>query len=226
MAGAFAAVGGVGIAVAVAEYHPPWSSVWFIAGTVLCGLGCAFAIWALVLYLAHKVAGDRWCPDPQVHVPEAELPPLFKMWLVPEAAGRRLYAARVAEYVAIRKEQKELARALLPGLREINGDLRQAASGIEKAQNDGTYAGVRHEFDVWQRWEANRERLAGLVAAGDLYYSLRDAFAYIARIHRIVSDSSTEPGPMKPDQSHDFAGALAAIRNAETAVSKVLAEVE
>jgi hypothetical protein len=223
MAAASAAVGGVGIAVAVAEYHPPWPSTWFITGIVLCGLGCAFAVWALVLSLAHKVAGDRWCPDPRAHVPEAELLPRFPFGLVPDGLVRRRFAEEVTEAAANRKEQRELARSLLPGLREMNGDLRQAAAGVEKAQNDGTYAGVRHEFDVGQRWEANRERLAGLVEAGNLYYSLRDAFAHIARIHRIVSESPTEPEPgLKPDQSHDLAGALAAIRNAETGVSEIL----
>jgi hypothetical protein len=147
MAAAFAAVGGAGIAIAVAEYHPPWPSAWFIAGAVLCGLGCAFAVWALVLFLAHKVAGDHWCPDPELHA--LELP---RLWgLVPDAPMRRRYAEKAAEDAANRKEQRELARLLLPGLREMNADLRQAAAGIEKAENDGTYADVRHEFDVGQR---------------------------------------------------------------------------
>jgi hypothetical protein len=222
MAAASTAVGGVGVAVAVAEYHPPWPSTWFIAGTVLCGLGCAFAVWALALSLAHKVAADRWCPDPRAHVPDGEQLPRFWRLVVPDAHMRRLYAEEATQDAANRKEQRELAWSLIPGLREMNGDLRQAAAGIEKAQNDGTYAGVRHEFDVGQRWEANRERLAGLLEAGNLYYSLRDAFAHIARIHRVVSESPTEPeSGLKPDQSHDFTAALTAIRNAETAVSKI-----
>jgi hypothetical protein len=58
--------------------------------------------------------------------------------------------------------------------------------------------------------------------AGDLYYSLREAFAHIARIHRIVSESPSEPEPgAKPDAGHDLAGALKAIRNAETAVAEI-----
>ena len=207
MAAASAAVGGVCIAVAVAEYHPPWPSTWFIAGTVLCGLGSVFAIWALVLFLAHKVARDRWCPDPRAHVPEAELLPRFRMRFLSDALAQRRFAEKVTEAAAYRKEQWALVRSLLPGLREMNGDLRQAVAGIEKAQNDGTYSGVRHEFDVGQRWEANRERLAGPAEAGNLYYSLRDAFAHIARIHRIVSESPTEPeAGFKLDQSYDLAG--------------------
>lgn len=58
--------------IAVTEYHPPWPSAWFITGAVLCALGFVAAIWALVLYLAHKEAGRHWCPDPRAHAPGAE----------------------------------------------------------------------------------------------------------------------------------------------------------
>lgn len=54
-----AAVGGVCITIAVTEYHPPWTSAWFIAGAVACGLGCMSALLALVLYLAPKEPGDH-----------------------------------------------------------------------------------------------------------------------------------------------------------------------
>ena len=46
-----AALGGVGISIAVTEYHPPWASAWFITGIVLCGLACLSALWALVLHV-------------------------------------------------------------------------------------------------------------------------------------------------------------------------------
>jgi hypothetical protein len=71
LAGVFAALGGVGIGIGITEYHPPWSSAWFIAGATLSALGCACAIWSLILYLAHKQAAGHWCPDRPAHVPQA-----------------------------------------------------------------------------------------------------------------------------------------------------------
>lgn len=71
MAGVSAALGVGGITVAITEYHPPWTSAWFIAGAAMSTLGCAFAFWSLVLYLARKQAAGHWCPDPQAHVSQA-----------------------------------------------------------------------------------------------------------------------------------------------------------
>jgi len=67
MAGVFAALGIGAITIAVTEYHPPWTSAWFITGAVLSTLGCMCAIWSLVLYLARNQAASHWCPDPQAH---------------------------------------------------------------------------------------------------------------------------------------------------------------
>jgi hypothetical protein len=71
-AGVLAALGGISITIAIAEYHPPWRSAWFIAGAVVCALGAVSVIWALVLYLAHREAGKHWCPNARAHAREAE----------------------------------------------------------------------------------------------------------------------------------------------------------
>ncbi len=219
-AAVFAALGGVGIAVAVTEYHPPWPSAWFIAGAVVCALGCACAAWALLLYLAHKEAGNHWCPDPPAHLRKAEQ----RKPAAPEPASRPRTAAtgRPGAILAASAaaSRGDLARWLRPALREMSGDLRQAAAGIEKAQREDSYAGVRHEFDLGQIWEDSRQRLAALQGQGDLYHALRYAYSRIARMHRIVSAAATTP-----QQSHDLPVALKAIRKAEAAVSKELAEL-
>lgn len=65
MSAALVTVGGVGIAIAIAEYRRPWTSAWFITGAVVCALGCLSVLWALVLYLARKVADGRYQADRQ-----------------------------------------------------------------------------------------------------------------------------------------------------------------
>ena len=206
LAAVLAAFGGSGIGLAVAEYHPPWKSVWFIVGAVVCGLGCLSVLWALVLYVAHKVAGDHWCPDPRAHA-----------------------VARPTRPGAILAALKAVPPAppgwLRPALREMNGDLRQAAAAIQMTLNDNSYGGVQYEFNLGARWEANRERLAGLVDRGDLYDDLRDAYAQIERMRGIVSGSPTEPGATAPLPPHNLGAALAAIRKAETVVSAALSKL-
>jgi len=225
MAAACAALGGIAIAVAVAEYHPPWQSWWFITGAVLCGLGCVSAIWALVLYLARKEAGDHWCPDPRAHVLNAEQPALLAQ-VRPVAAPRNSSATAILAAMDA-TNRRELAKWLRPVLREMNGDLRQAAAGIEKAKSDNSYVNVRHEFDGGDVWETNQGRLAGLVGRGGLYDSLRNAYACINRMRRIVSsEDPIDPGPVELQQNHDIAEALATIREAETIVSKELADLD
>jgi hypothetical protein len=63
-----AGLGGVCIGIAITEYHPPWSSAWFIAGAIVSALGLLCAIWSLILYLARKQAVGHWCPDPRAHI--------------------------------------------------------------------------------------------------------------------------------------------------------------
>ena len=59
MAGVFVALGVGGMTIAVTEYHPPWTSAWFIAGAALAALGCVCAIWSLILFLAQQAAEDK-----------------------------------------------------------------------------------------------------------------------------------------------------------------------
>jgi hypothetical protein len=183
-AGFVSALGAIGITIAVAEYHPPWTSALFIAGSVMCALGCVAAIWALLLYLT------------------------------------TVFRARKILKTADAVSRGELARWLRSVLREINGDLRQAAAGIEQACRDRSYWGVRHEFDLGQTWEDNRQRLAALEGRGDLYDVLRDAYAGITRVRRVASQSS-----MTPAEAQDLSSVRDAIRKAEVAVAKELAEL-
>ena len=213
IAAVFAALGAIGMTIAVTEYHPPWPSAWFIAGAVVCALGSVAAIWALVLYLAHREAGKRWCPDPRAHAPEAE-----QRGPATRPQGATAPSAKAILRAAGASSRGELACWLRPALREINGDLRQAAAGIEKAYRDRSYSGVRHEFTLGQTWEDNRQRLAALKGRGDLYDTLRDAYAGIARMYRIASFACPVPS-----QVHDLSGALEAMRKAEVAVGKELA---
>lgn len=213
-AAVFTTLGAIGITIAVSEYHPPWPSAWFIAGSVVSALGCVTAIWALALHLAYKEAGRRWYPDLR-YGPEA----------IQLGSATRLQGATTSTAKAILRTgdtvgPEELARWLRPVLREINGDLRQAAAGIEKARRDRSYSTVRHEFDLGQIWQDNRQRLAALEGRGNLYDTLRDAYAGIARMHRIVS----RPGIGSIDP-HELAGVLEAIRKAEGVVVKELAEL-
>lgn len=206
-AAVLAALGGSSIGIAIAEYHPPWKTAWFIAGAVVCGLGCLSVLWALVLYVAHKVAGDHWCPDPGAHTASRRSPA--------ETALATLNAVLPAPPGWLR-----------PALREMNGDLRQAAAGIERTLNDDSYRGVQYEFNLLGHWEANRERLAGLAGRGDLYDDLREAYAHIERIRRIVSGSPMEPGAAEPATPDNLDAALTAIRKAETAVGTELSELD
>jgi hypothetical protein len=210
-----AALGAIGITIAVTEYRPPWPSAWFIAGAVVCALGCTAAIWALVLYLAHKEAASHWCPDPRAHALELER-------REPAARPRGGTAARAGAILraADAASRAEQARWLRPVLREINGDLRQAAAGVDKAHRERSYSGVRHEFDLSQTWEDNRRRLAALEGTGDLYDTLRDAYAGIARMYRITSRPGTAP-----TEAQGLPGVLEAIRKAEVAVGKELADI-
>ena len=144
----------------------------------------------------------HWCPDPHAHAPEAE-----QRVPATRPQGATAPRARAILRAVDASSRGEVARWLRPALREINGDLRQAAAGIEKAHRDRSYSGVRHEFDLGQTWEDNRQRLAALKGRGDLYDTLRDAYAGIARMYRIVSS----PGPA-PSQAHDLSGVLEAIQ--------------
>ena len=209
-------MGTVGIAIAIAEYHPPWSSAWFIAGAVLCLLGVAATIWAMVLYLARQEAGRHWYD--QLAIP-AEWPAQPEPAARPQAATGAMAMAIVSAPGA--NAPRDLARWLLPALREINGDLRQAAAGIEKAGRERSYSRVRHEFDVGRTWADNRQQFAGLEGQGELYDRIRDAYASIARLHGIASCTA-----LGPTVSQDLLGALEAIRAAESAVRKELAELE
>lgn len=222
-AAVLAALGGVGFGISVTEYHPPWTSAWFIAGAVFCGLGCLAALWALVLYAGHKVAGARWCPDPQAHAARADQSAPGRH-MGSETIPRRPTSAAILAAAAA-TSRGEMARWLRPVLREMTGDLRQAAAAIERALADDSYKGVEYEFSLGERWEKNRERLAGLPDRADLYDSLRDAYSHIGRLRRIIQGSPMHPGVEAPTLNDDLDAALRAIRKAEAEVNTELSEL-
>lgn len=203
MAAVLAALGSVAVVIAITEYHKPWTSAWFVTGAVACGLGCVSALWALVLYVAHRLAGDHWCPNPQGHI----------------YIGRSRGAAMESG------DHAELVGWLLPVLRQINGDLRRAAAGIEDALSTGSYVGLLHEFRLGA-WEVNQDRLAALEGHGDLFDSLQEAYRHVARIRRILIGTPQAPGPAKPRTTDDLGPALVTIRRAEAAVTRELSDLD
>jgi hypothetical protein len=157
VAGVLAILGAAGITIAITEYQPPWPSAWFIVGMVVCALGVVAVIWALVLYLAHQEAGNHWCPKPTAHTQRsAQREPAWR----PRAATPAKTKAIPSPSAAV--DRGDLIHWLLPLLREISGDLRQAAAGIEKAIRERSYSGVRYEFDLGRNWDDNRQRLGAL----------------------------------------------------------------
>lgn len=64
----------IAITTATTEYHPPWTTAWFIAGLAAFALTCGLAAWALALYLAHNHADQHACPDAAAHVAKSGQP--------------------------------------------------------------------------------------------------------------------------------------------------------
>jgi hypothetical protein len=203
MAVVLATVGSVAIVVAITEYHKPWTSAWFITGVVVCGLGCISSLWALVLYIADRMAGNRGYADPYA----------------PFETGHRQDAIVEAG------SHTEPVGWLLPVLRQFNGDLRRAAAGIEDALSTGSYAGLLDEFRL-QAWEANQDRLATLEGCGDLFDSLQEGYRHVARVRRILVGTPEAPWPARPRTTDDLGPALVAIHRAEAAVTRELADLD
>lgn len=205
MAGVLVTLGAAATAIATAEYHKPWTSGWFVAGVMTCAPGCLSASWALIFYLANRLAGDRWCPNPQVHV-----------------RVERSDSAATEPVI-----QAELVGWLIPVLRHINGDLRRAAAGVEDALNSGSYLdlGPLDEFRL-RTWEATQDKLAGLEGRGDLFDDLQEADRRVARLRRILLGTPRTPGPTKPRAGDDLGSTLGAICKAEAAVARELLELE
>ena len=221
LAAVLAALGGVGFAVAVAEYRPPWGSAWFISGAVLCVIGCLAALWALVLYVGHKVAGAHWCPDPRAHLIDSDRP-LSGMQMSPEVKLRRPSPAAILR-ATVATKKVEISRWLHPLLREMNGDLRQATKAIERMIAGDTWGAVTFEFNL-EDWEKFLNRLAELPDRDELYDSMRDAYAHICRLQRISQESSKRQRAVTAKASDDLEVALRAIRKAKEMASKELSE--
>jgi hypothetical protein len=212
LGGIFVVLGAAATAIGAAEYHPPWTSAWFIAGMTLGGLGCFSAFWALVLHVAHSVAEEFWCPDRQAHAEKRQ----------------NLPSARPTQ----QSIEVDLVRAEIPGeshwgpylrcvLLAMSVDLRQAAAAIERAKKDNSYAAIGSEFDLSDHWKNDLPKLANL-ANREPYEHLRSAYAHIKRIRRIIFGSPSKPMITEPHPGHDLDAALREILKAEEVVNKEL----
>jgi hypothetical protein len=203
---------GVGAAVIAASvYHPPWSSAWFIAGIVIGGLGIAAGLWALVLYLARRIAKDDLCPDPQAHAARAQEPPSGEF-------GRAWPVRAVAAGAIAEAPPGTRLRAVM---REIAADLKQTAAALVKAQKDNSYADMDYVLNVPERWKENLPMLAELISP-EPYNQMRDACAHIEGLCRVIRGSSSKPGASRPQPSHGLDAALSAVRAAQAAINAEL----
>jgi hypothetical protein len=212
---AIVGLGGIAVTVSatatISQKLSPWTSGWFIFGFVDTGLGGLCVLWALILYVAHRHVGDHWCPDPQAHVIAARPP---NEATVPVLAGTVIAGSRLPVLDA------QWLRSLL---REIKFDLLDATDRIQKAQEDSRYWGGATGTLRERAWSKNQRKLSGLPGMGDMYDCLWVAFGHIKRVNRLhmgrtLNGSAVRPVDNLPD-------AEAAIRKAEAAVEKQLAEL-
>jgi hypothetical protein len=129
-----------------------------------------------------------------------------------------LHVVHITPFASIAR--RKVSKWLRPVLRDMSGDLRQAADAIVRAMNDGNFSNVRHDFNLGENWENSRHRLVMLKDQGDLYDALRDAYACIASMRRIAR----RPG-LQSAASHNLPRALETIHKAETAVIRELAKL-
>ncbi len=215
LGGILVVVGAAATAIAVTEYHPPWSSAWFIAGVTIGALRCLSAVWALAIYLARKMMHHYLCPDPRAHSARG------RQSLGSATRGSSITSAGAGAGAESAGEARWGAH-LRSVLREVSADLRQAAAAIEKALEDNSYARTGDQLKVGERLRENLPVLAGLTN-GDPYDGVRSAYAHIDRIRQIIQGSPAKPGAARPYPSHDLAVALRAVLSAEAAVNEELA---
>ena len=228
------AIAAIAITIAITEYHPPWKSEWFIVGVATGVLGCALGLWSLVLYLAHNHAEQHACPDPAKHAVNSA--PQAGAVQAPSAAPSPAPSQRAILAAVRARSRSERIAWLRPLFREIAGDLRQAAAGINRVMDPPfglDFDSVTSEFNVSGAWARGRERLAGDESLGDLYDSCRDAYGCIERIRLIALGqdraSPRRSGVEAPNMSRtveDLRAAQVAIEKALIAVQEHLSELD
>jgi hypothetical protein len=201
-----AVVGGIPVAVTPAtlpQHRSPWSSGWFDVGVVfvLLGLGCA--LWALVLYIAHRHAADHWCPDRQAHDRGAPRPALLP---VPAQAEDAIHAQPPASVPAI-------GRDFRVALHEVRQEVHASLTLFERMTSENRWWNLREGYPKQAKWKRYRGILE-LRAPGPLFRDLMDAYDAIAYVsqqgtQRLVF---TTPGPRPSDRLPE---AIAAIKKAE-----------
>lgn len=228
------AVAAIAITIAITEYHPPWKSAWFIVGVVTGVLGCVLGLWSLVLYLAHNHSEQHACPDPAKHAVNSA--PQAGAIQAPTASPRPAPSQRAILAAVRARSRSERIAWLRPLLREIAGDLRQAAAGVNRVMDspfDLDFDSVTSEFNPSDAWTEGRERLARDESLGDLYDSCRDAYGCIERIRLTALEqdrvSSRRSGVEARNMSRtveDLRAAQVAIEKARTAVQEHLSELD
>ena len=197
--------------VSISARHSPWKSIWFIIGFTIAGIGAAFILWALILYLAHQHAEGHYCPDPKAHL---ERPAEAISTVVPPPSTKLIASSELPVL------DTQWLRSVF---RTIKLDLNDSATRIVKAQREGRYWGSTSGILAENTWRKNRQRISGLAGVGDTYESLAIAFGHVKRINGMHLFRVFNGGNVRPDDN--LAEALAAINAAEMAVEKQLAEL-
>jgi hypothetical protein len=143
VAAVVAGLGGAGITIAVTEYHPPWTSVWFIVGAAACALGCVSVLWSLVLYLARKVAEDRYQADRQRFMSEN-----FSVQREALINVKDLISSISEEFWNLRNEQQV---SVAPGQLELFAEI------IEKMKKEDRFASEEDLQGFLEYSEAEKE---------------------------------------------------------------------
>ncbi len=201
---------GVTVPVAASIKQSPWESGWFIFGFVIAGLGAVCILWALILYIARRQAGQRWCPDPGAHIP-------------PTSESLKVISSAPTAPMAVNELHASDRQWLRLALRNIKSDLIDAGARVAKAQQDSRYWNIRAGVLQDSNWRRNRRRISGLPGVGDTYDSLISAYEHVKRINSVHFVRLIGGGVIRPGDN--LQEALAAIRAAETAVEKELAEL-
>ena len=201
-----AVVGGVFIAITPAtlpQHHSLWSSGWFDVGVVFVVLGLGCALWALVLYIAHRQAAAHWCPDRRAHDGGTGQPALLP---VPAQAEHANHALPPASVPTIGPE-------LRVALHEVRQEVRASLTLFERMRSENRWWNLREGYPKQVKWKRYRGILE-LQAPGPLFRDLVDAYEAIAYVsqqgtQRLVF---TTPPPRPSDRLPE---AIAAIKKAE-----------
>jgi hypothetical protein len=173
------------------------------AGVVLVLLGLGCALWALVLYIAHRHAAAHWCPDRHAHDRDATQPAFLP---VPAQAESANHAQPPASVPTIGPE-------LRVALHEVRQEVHASLTLFERMRSENRWWNIREGYPKQSKWKKYREILE-LRAPGPLFRDLVDAYEAIA----YVSQQGTQRlvfATRPPRPSDRLPEAIVAIKKAE-----------